>query len=282
MAKGHKIVWIASYPKSGNTWVRLFLAAYLANTEELDPNEALKGTFNDAQRPVFDKLLKLDSKELEDDVVASLRLPYLSKLAESGDKDVIIKTHVLNANWHNAAMIPPSVTRRALYIIRHPFDVCVSFARHMGLSFDDAVTSMANPSFAIGSDLQIKQPLHTWSTHASSWLGASGFERLTIRYEDMSLRPYQTFANIINFMGMGVENDKIDRALASTDFDRLQAVEKEKGFLEASDKNDQGFFRSGKIGGFDGVLSKEQIARLSKDHQDMMERFGYGADGSVF
>ena len=282
MAKGHKIVWIASYPKSGNTWVRLFLAAYLANTEELDPNEALKGTFNDAQRPVFDKLLKLDSKELEDDVVASLRLPYLSKLAESGDKDVIIKTHVLNANWHNAAMIPPSVTRRALYIIRHPFDVCVSFARHMGLSFDDAVKSMANPSFAIGSDLQIKQPLHTWSTHASSWLGASGFERMTIRYEDMSLRPYQTFANIINFMGMGVENDKIDRALASTDFDRLQAVEKEKGFLEASDKNDQGFFHSGKIGGFDGVLSKEQMARLSRDHQDMMERFGYGADGSVF
>ena len=61
-----------------------------------------------------------------------------------------------------------------------------------------------------------------------------------------------------------------------------EAVEKEKGFLEASDKNDQGFFRSGKIGGFNGVLSKEQMARLSKDHQDMMERFGYGADGSVF
>ena len=91
MAKGHKIVWIASYPKSGNTWVRLFLAAYLANTDKLDPNDALKGTFNDAQRPVFDKLLKLQSKELDDDVVASLRLPYLSKLAESGDKDVIIK-----------------------------------------------------------------------------------------------------------------------------------------------------------------------------------------------
>ena len=114
MAKGHKIVWIASYPKSGNTWVRLFLAAYLANTDNLDPNDALKGTFNDAQRPVFDKLLKLKSNDLDDDVVASLRLPYLSKLAESGDKDVIIKTHVLNANWHNAAMIPSTVTRRAL------------------------------------------------------------------------------------------------------------------------------------------------------------------------
>jgi hypothetical protein len=282
MAKGHKIVWIASYPKSGNTWVRLFLAAYLANTDQLDPNDALKGTFNDAQRPVFDKLLKLQSKELDDDVVASLRLPYLSKLAESGDKDVIIKTHVLNANWHNAAMIPSTVTRRALYIIRHPFDVCTSFAKHMGLSFDEAVTAMGNPSFAIGSDTQIKQPLHTWSTHVSSWLGATGFERMTIRYEDMILRPYQTFANIINFMGMGVENDKIDRALSSTDFDRLKEVEKKKGFLEASDKNDQGFFRSGKIGGFKGVLSAKQTAKLSKDHADMMSRFGYGDDGSVF
>jgi hypothetical protein len=282
MAKGHKIVWIASYPKSGNTWVRLFLAAYLANTDQLDPNDALKGTFNDAQRPVFDKLLKLQSKELDDDVVASLRLPYLSKLAESGDKDVIIKTHVLNANWHNAAMIPSTVTRRALYIIRHPFDVCTSFAKHMGLSFDEAVTAMGNPSFAIGSDTQIKQPLHTWSTHVSSWLGATGFERMTIRYEDMILRPYQTFANIINFMGMGVENDKIDRALSSTDFDRLKEVEKKKGFLEASDKNDQGFFRSGKIGGFKGILSAKQTAKLSKDHADMMSRFGYGDDGSVF
>ena len=253
MAKGHKIVWIASYPKSGNTWVRLFLAAYLANTDSLDPN-----------------------------VIASLRLPYLAKLAESGDKDVIIKTHVLNANWHNTAMIPPSVTRRALYIVRHPFDVCVSFAKHMGLSFDDAVASMGNPSFAIGSDMQIKQPLHTWSTHVSSWLGATGFERLTIRYEDMMLRPYQTFANIITFMGMGVENDKIDRALASTDFDRLKDVEKQKGFLEASDKNDQGFFRSGQIGGFKGVLNDKQIDTLARDHQDMMDRFGYGKDGSVF
>ena len=282
MAKGHKIVWIASYPKSGNTWVRLFLAAYLANTDKLDPNDALKGTFNDAQRPVFDKLLKLESKDLDDDVVASLRLPYLSKLAESGDKDVIIKTHVLNANWHNAAMIPPAVTRRALYIIRHPFDVCTSFAKHMGLSFDEAVAAMGNPSFAIGSDTQIKQPLHTWSTHVGSWLGATGFERMTIRYEDMILRPYQTFANIINFMGMGVENEKIDRALASTDFDRLKEVEKKKGFLEASDKNDQGFFRSGQIGGFKGVLNDKQIAKLSKDHADMMSRFGYGDDGSVF
>ena len=96
----------------------------------------------------------------------------------------------------------------------------------------------------------------------------------------MSLRPYQTFANIINFMGMGVENDKIDRALASTDFDRLQAVEKEKGFLEASDKNDQGFFRSGKIGGFDGVLSKEEVKQglqLIMDfyRQTIVKKYGY-------
>ena len=103
--------------------------AYLANTG-IDPNEALKGTRNDAQRPV--RQAAEARSRLEDDVVASLRLPYLPN-AESGDKDVIIKTHVLNANWHNAA-IPLSVTRRALYIIRHPFDVCVSFARHMGLS----------------------------------------------------------------------------------------------------------------------------------------------------
>lgn len=56
-----KIVWLASYPKSGNTWTRLFLTSYIADQDEFDPNEALKGSMHDASRSLMKKTIGVDT-----------------------------------------------------------------------------------------------------------------------------------------------------------------------------------------------------------------------------
>ena len=189
----NKVVWLASYPKSGNTWIRLFLASYLATDQQIDLNEALRGSYHDAVSATMQKLLGVDVTAVDTQVVAALRLPYLRKLAENGKHDILVKTHVVNGVWNDAAMIPASVTRRAIYIVRHPFDVAVSFAKHYGLSLDETVQAMGNPNFAIGSDNQVRQPLHTWSKHVDSWCEEPG----KLSKSDAAIRGFAGSSGII-------------------------------------------------------------------------------------
>ena len=263
----NRVVWLASYPKSGNTWIRLFLASYLATDQQIDPNEALRGSYHDAVSATMQKLLGADVTAVDTQVVAALRLPYLRKLAENGKHDILVKTHVVNGVWNDAAMIPASVTRRAIYIVRHPFDVAVSFAKHYGRSLDETVQAMGNPNFAIGSDNQVRQPLHTWSKH----VGLVRM-RLILRYDVLS--------NLVRFMGLKLDFQQLQRALDMTAFSNLKKFEKENGFKEESDYNKGEFFGHGRAGAGLEILTKAQKGRLTKDHAETMNRLGYGADGS--
>ena len=277
----NRVVWLASYPKSGNTWIRLFLASYLATDQQIDPNEALRGSYHDAVSATMQKLLGVDVTAVDNQVVAALRLPYLRKLAENGKHDILVKTHVVNGVWNDAAMIPASVTRRAIYIVRHPFDVAVSFAKHYGLSLDETVQAMGNPNFAIGSDNQVRQPLHTWSKHVDSWCEEPGsYPSLILRYEDLQGRPALSFANLVRFMGLKLDFQQLQRALDMTAFSNLKKFEKENGFKEESDYNKGEFFGHGRAGAGLEILTKAQKGRLTKDHAETMNRLGYGADGS--
>lgn len=277
----NKVVWLASYPKSGNTWIRLFLASYLAADQSIDPNDALRGSYHDAVSATMQKLLGVDVTAVDNQVVAALRFPYLSKLAETGKHDILVKTHVVNGIWNDAAMIPTSVTRRAIYVVRHPFDVAVSFSKHYGLSLDDTVQAMANPNFAIGSDKQVRQPLHTWSKHVDSWCEEPvGYPSLILRYEDLHKRPVLSFTNLLRFMGLKLDFLQLQRALEMTAFSNLKKFEKENGFKEESEHNKGEFFGHGRAGKGLEVLSKAQKEKLAKDHANTMHRLGYGMDGS--
>ena len=275
----NKVIWLASFPKSGNTWVRLFLASFLAQSDQFDPNAALKGSFHDASREIFDHLVNVQSAELSNKVIAALRLPFLDKLTTKGQHDIIVKTHVVHATWNDSALIPPPVSRKAIYVVRHPFDVACSMSRHMGISLDDAVANMNNPQFCIGSGNQLLQPVHTWSRHVDSWMNNTAMDRLVIRYEDMLARPHLTFASLLGFLALPTTGDKIDHAVAQTQFGNLQTFERQSGFVETSPHNSDGFFANGTAGGYRKLLSQAQQDQLWQDHHDVMQRLGYGSNG---
>ena len=279
MTFDHRIVWLASYPKSGNTWARLFITSYIADAPVFDPNKALARSFHDASRSLMTSTLGVDTQGLDSKVISGMRPGYLAQLAKSGKTDVLVKTHVANGAWNSVPMIPPALTRSAIYLVRHPFDVAVSFSKHMNFSIDDAISAMSNYSFQLGSGQQVPQPMSTWSKHVTSWLGTNEFPHVAVRYEDMHQNPNLAFSNILSMMGLRTDLHRMKRALEQVAFSKMKAAEEKHGFAEKPDNGMKNFFEKGRAGTWQEVLTSAQTKKIWEDHKEAMEHLGYGPDG---
>ena len=277
------IIWLASYPKSGNTWFRIFLANLLSNSATaVDINTQLD-TANFASREHFDRAIGWESSELTVAQVASLRLRAQEVLAveRPGSAE---KTHdAFTEASENKPLFSKSATQCALYFVRNPLDIAVSFSHHSASEIDSTIAFMNNPdarSFAERNQWQLPQFLRDWSGHVTSWLDAPDFPVLAVRYEDMLDRPEETFARACRFAGWPDEPSRIRRALHHSRFEAVQQQEKEKGFSEASPN--QVFFREGRFGVWRNCLSRSQVEALVRCHTEVMRRFGYlNANGSL-
>lgn len=277
------IVWLASFPKSGNTWFRAFLANLLANREgPVDINELDYPNFS--SRQVFDAALGWETSDLGIEAVNRLRPQVQDILAR--EEGVFFKAH--EAFTHPVTGEPlfsPGATRAALYFIRNPLDVAVSYGAHIGKGVDAAIERMNDRGAHLASGgsamhPQLAQPIGDWSSHVRSWVDAPGLRVLVVRYEDMLDRAQEVFTSACRFAGLPDDPVRIARALANSSFEELQRQEKAKGFREASPSERQ-FFRSGRAGGWRKILSPEQVAGLIDAHGETMRRFGYlRPDGS--
>ena len=107
-----------------------------------------------------------------------------------------------------------------------------------------------------------------------SWVDESHVPLLLMRYEDMLARPLETFASAVRFAGLGHDEDRIERALEASRFERLKQREQESGFRETHRKSTH-FFREGRAGSWREALSPAQVERLIGAHGEVMHRFGY-------
>jgi len=113
-----------------------------------------------------------------------------------------------------------------------------------------------------------------------SWVDTSGLPVHVVRYEDMVLRTVPTFTEIVRFAGLEVDAARVDKALAFSSFDRLQAMERAEGFRERAPRA-SAFFRKGKIGDWRDALTEDQVEQLIGAHRDVMARFGYLTEDGV-
>lgn len=260
------LVWLASYPKSGSTWVRMFLQAYLGDGT-VDINK-VTGT-GDAVVDHYEPLIP-DKTELGPVDSIHLRQAVLFHLASCGG--VLLKTHCCNGFLQGVEMIPPALTKSAIYMVRDPRDVAVSYADHMGSSVDTAIEKMGQPNL-MGFGDRITEYLGTWSQHVESWISGSNFPVLAVRYEDMLTKPAVVFGNIARFITGNVDKEKLEMSIAAADFKNLRAQEEKDGFVERSPRQKR-FFRKGGSCWRDG-LTEAQVERLNRDHGHMIERI-YG------
>jgi hypothetical protein len=287
MNNAHKIVWLASYPKSGNTWFRVFLANYLSNSNTPADINSLEGGPIASSRQLFDEATGLSSADLTAEEIENLR-PEVYKYIAAQSKELLFhKIHdAFTKTSSGMPLIPEEATNCVLYFIRNPLDVAVSFSHHSNVSCEIIVKQMNDNNYAFCKKAdrlhnQLCQKLLTWSNHVKSWVDTSGLRLKVIRYEDMKTNPFETFKAAIAFAGMPCDDEKIEKALKFSDFNILQQQEEEKGFKEKSPKS-KSFFRKGITGSWKTELSPALVNQIICDHREMMERFGYlDGEGNV-
>jgi hypothetical protein len=275
-----KIYWLASYPKSGNTWLRIFLTNYWRNGDEPANINDLDGGPIASARGIFDEIVGLEASDLTPAEIDRYRPRVYEYLSANSQENLFLKVHdAFTYNADGEPIISQAATAGVIYLIRHPLDVAVSFAHHNHQPVEKIVKSMCDRDRTLLDQPkrlhnQLRQQLLSWSEHVQSWVDRPNLRVLVVRYEDMKLEPMATFSKIIEFTGLVVDAARLQKALEFSRFDRLQAQEADRGFREKMPLA-KSFFRRGEIGSWREVLTEEQVALLIATHKEVMQRFGY-------
>jgi hypothetical protein len=270
-----KLVWLASYPKSGNTWVRAFLHNYITGADTPYSINALADFCAvESTASFFHPHDPRPASAYTTQDVQRLRPAVHEDLTRLHDDLVFVKTHNAALAVHNIPLCTPSVTAGAIYLVRDPRDIAISYAAHTGQSIDQIIAFMASKGAANrGTDTQVFEFLGSWSTHVESW--AANRKNLVIRYEDLLATPQSAFGKIITYLGEPPGPTRLTRAITNSNFETLSAQELLAGYAAASPHAKSPFFRQGRAGHWQSTLTPAQSRQIKSTHRAMMQRFGY-------
>ncbi len=271
-----QLFWLASYPKSGNTWVRAFLANLLANRGSPLPLAELSKYCEDEARPEhFAALAGKPSADLPFPEICALRPRVHARLAEGANGLLFVKSHNMAGSYDGYPLHNPQVSAGAVYVVRNPLDVAVSMQHHFGLDADAAIEQLGSDAVGTRNDsLFVGQVLGSWSSHVRGWADQAGPRLLVLRYEDLLEKPAKTFGKLAKLLGLDADRQRVERAIRFASFDSLAGLEKSTGFVEAS-AHGKRFFRVGRVNQWREQLSRAQVARIVADHGEQMRRFKY-------
>lgn len=272
-----QLLWIASYPKSGNTWVRAFLHNYLrAADRPQDINDLTALTTGESAAARYRPHDPRPASQYSITEVQRLRPLVHREMAAARPGITFVKTHSALLLVAGVQTITKEVTAGCIYILRDPRDVAVSFSQHLGLSLDRTIAFMADPEAATGgTDTTVYVRLATWSAHVHFWTRRAHPGLHVLRYEDMLADPAQAFGGLVRFLGEAPPPDRLAQAARFSDFAVLRAQEAAHGFVEQPAQSAAAFFRVGQAGQWRAALSPAQAARIERDHGAIMQRFGY-------
>lgn len=276
------IVWLASYPKSGNTWTRILFANLVGQGTDNDTDDMrvnLAGSIS-SHRPRFDYLTGLPSSDLTDDEIDLLRPALYREVNGQAQKMLHVKVHdAYHLNNAGDPIFPADISVGAIYIIRNPMDVAISYAYHQGHEdFTKVVRQMGakNNALAGGHKSQLRQKTMGWSGHYRSWTQQTEIPTLVIRYEDMLADTISCLKKMALFLGLpeAADDARIKQAVAQSKFEKLREQEDEKQFIEKPEKAER-FFRSGRAGEGAEKLSEQLQRKIVEDHHGVMAETGY-------
>jgi len=248
------IYWIASYPKSGNNWTRAFLTDLITDGARSatgqSPQIVLDETLGRFYKPFLKKSLETAS-EME---LAAIRPHAHRMIARKAQNFVLLKTHSLLGLHHGTPTVTFDVTAGAVYLMRNPLDVAVTYTEHRKKDLDDTIAAMNHseriPNHPATRSYEI---IGSWSENVASW--TKPHDRvLVLRHEDMLADPAAAFGSMVQFLKMDVSAEQLSRALESSQ----------------SRAEIPGLWRK--------ELSEEQVATLVRRHEVTMKRFGYWLD----
>jgi len=256
------ICWLASYPKSGNTWVRFLIAQYLFGRVESSAEIAAS--------------------------IPDVHIRNGSLAGQTVGGTLIAKTH------HRLNAVLPHADRAigAIYIARHPASVLFSSLNYLRLIAPSAIVDHINPvTYArnfirLGGDpLHIQHGFGSMLEHAGSWMSHPTLPRLVVRYEDLRERPEVELSRMLHFLGAEPDSERVRAAIADSTFERMKQLEideKSRGvstvvFAGSPDRAQNGvrFMNAGTSGRSLDEFEPGLQAQAEERFSWYLQRFGY-------
>ena len=290
--------YLASYPKSGNTWCRVFITE-LRRLAGLDSADATASAQQEEQalrlnrdlatgsivssRHWLDDQLGIDSSDLcwaELDKVRG-RVGHQRALYSECLRYHKVHDAFTSPDSAGRPVVPTKGCRGAVVMIRHPADVVVSLSHFFSWELERCVAFLLNEEAALCRSStrgghQVRQFMGSWAKHGQSWVDQQQIPVLLLRYEDLLVQPEQHFWRLATFLDLPAEDTLIREAVANTRFDKLRAKEDAEGGFHERPQGCERFFRSGRSGEGQEQLTDEQLQQLEEAFAATLHRFGYG------
>ena len=282
------IIWLPSYPKSGNTFLRSLLTAYFFTKDGKFNFDVLKNINQFPNNITFEKLGIDISNEKE--VVKN----YIKVQEETNKRDGqgirFLKTHSTLQDIDGHKFTNLNNCLGAIYIVRDPRDIAKSYSNHNQTSIDESINHMKE--FNIGGGIKNSKDrkeetithIGSWSSHYASWKEFDKVDRyLLIKYEDLVEETEKTFLKVLTFIckltkkKLDLDKNKLKNVLNTTSFDSMQKLEKQNGFNEASNFNGKKipFFKYGAKNNWKNFLTSENRKTIEDLFKKEMEELGY-------
>ena len=276
------IIWIASYPKSGNTYIRSLLSAYYFSKDGNFNFDLLKNIKQFPNTEFFNSNIN----SLDD---ASNNWLFAQKKIKEQNKIKFLKTHSCLGAYKGKPFTTVDYSLGGIYVVRDPRNVISSVMNHFSLNADEAYNFMTDihrgTRSNIENDYSAYSYLSTWANHYKSWANSKNFRKIIIKYEELETNKYETFRDIIVFTNTllnnsdGVNKIKLEKAIETTNFNVLKNKEKNEGFDEAlysEDKKEKKvFFNMGFNNRWKKILREDIRKKLEDVFKNEMKDIGY-------
>ncbi len=279
------IIWIASYPKSGNTYLRSFISSYFFSKKGKFDFELL---LNVLQFPS----VKFVKKDLNSELEASENWIYNQKQFFDGEKIHFIKTHNSLNQYKGNNFTTNNLSLGAVYIVRDPRNVITSMSHHYSLNYEKAYEKLIDENATLleksrNNDYSNFTFLGSWSSHYKSWKESKNFRTLFIRFEDLEDNKYDTFRKIIQFINdlkkekISINEKKFTNSINSTNFSNLRNKEENEGFVESvysKSGEKKRFFNLGFNNRWQKILPKNILSKINNTLKKDLNDLGYKID----
>ena len=279
------IIWLASFPKSGNTWMRAFLSSYLYL--DLDKENFTFNLLKKIERfPNLNQLNNIGIKPKSFLDVAKSWIPTQNHI-NLNNKINLLKTHQAFGNFENFPFTDSNNTLGAIYLVRDPRDVLISYSKHMKQSIDKTLDLVleddSKGNLFEGKNSVIGEMRGSWSQHYNSWKYSNLKDKIIIKYEDLINNPFDTFSKVISHLNylfqklsfpLETNPERIRKCIEISNFNNLQNLEKKLGFSD-NIKSGATFFNKGTTNQWQDELSNKIIYKIEKKFKKEMKELNY-------
>ena len=279
------ILWLPSYPKSGNTWLRSFLSSLIFSKNGEADFEIIKKISQYPRRSHFRGLVS------DFDDINSISENWISSqtLLNLDNKIKFFKTHHVMCNFGKNSFTNYINSAGVIYIVRDPRNVITSICNHYQISHEQALEFMKTERKALFSKKEGRflafQPILSWSLNYKSWAENIKYPILVVKYEDLEKETYNAFKKTLKFIkkisnsNIKIDEQKIKNCIISCEFEKLKQLENKIGFNEApkiknSDERLK-FFHLGKKNIWKDILNKNIVNKIEKEFSSEMKELGY-------